>query len=334
MVQKISIEEALKLKNTLLVDARSPHEYSHDHILDAINLPLLNDKEHHMVGTIYIRISKEDAIEKGMEYYAEKVPTIIKTIQPYKDKTIIVYCARGGMRSKIIASLLDSIGLKVYQIDGGYKLFRHYLLEQLNNFKLKPKVYVLHGLTCTGKTSLLENLPNSLDLEQLAQHRGSLYGAVGRQPHSQKKFENLLLKRLTELNNQPYIFVEGESRKIGDLQIPSFLWQAMEKADNLLITRTLPVRVKAMAKEYFIDHPEEIKEITASLWKVISKKNKTEMLELLEKKEYEQAAEILLTKYYDPLYDYTLKKEAYLFEVNNNHLEEAVKIIKNKVTTD
>ena len=165
----------------------------------------------------------------------------------------------------------------------------------------------------------------------MAQHRGSLYGALGLKPNSQKKFENLLLKRLNELNDQPYIFVEGESRKIGNLQIPVFLWEAMENGINILVTRTLPVRVKELVKEYFVDHPEEIKKISASLWRVISKKNKQKMLDLLEQQEYELAAKILLTKYYDPLYEHTLKRKQYLFEVNNDDLEKATSIIKDKV---
>jgi len=134
-----------------------------------------------------------------------------------------------------------------------------------------------------------------------------------------------------ELNNQPYILIEGESRKIGNLQIPAFLCEAMEHANNILITRSLSVRVKELVAGYFINNHDEITQITKKLWKVISKNNKQKMLELLEQKEYHQAAEILLTKYYDPLYEHTLKKKNYLFEVNNDDLELATKIIKDKI---
>lgn len=237
------------------------------------------------------------------------------------------------MRSGIIASLLESIGFKVLQIKGGYKLFRHYILDKLNNFQLKPKVYVLWGLTCTGKTQLLQQFPNSLDLEGLAQHRGSLYGAIGLKPHSQKKFENLLLQRLNELNKKKYIFVECESRKIGNVQMPDFLFKAIMNGANVLITRDLTVRVKEMVKEYFLNPKivEEIKEITKKLWKVISKKKKQQMLEHLENKEYEQAARILLVDYYDPLYNHSLKKVNYSFEVCNDVLSEAVEKLKKLV---
>jgi len=333
MVKQISVEEAFQLKDTIFIDARSPKEYEIDHILGAINIPLLDNEERHEIGIIYKQISQDLAIEKGLGYYSKKIPSIIKIVKPYKDKTLVLYCARGGMRSGIIASLLESIGFKVLQIKGGYKLFRHYILDKLNNFQLKPKVYVLWGLTCTGKTQLLQQFPNSLDLEGLAQHRGSLYGAIGLKPHSQKKFENLLLQRLNELNKKKYIFVECESRKIGNVQMPDFLFKAIMNGANVLITRDLTVRVKEMVKEYFLNPKivEEIKEITKKLWKVISKKKKQQMLEHLENKEYEQAARILLVDYYDPLYNHSLKKVNYSFEVCNDVLSEAVEKLKKLV---
>jgi tRNA 2-selenouridine synthase len=331
MVKKITVADSFKLENAVFIDTRSPAEYQDDHIIGAINLPILDDQERHEVGLMYKQISQELAIEKGLEFYSKKIPNIVKVIQPHKDKTIVVYCARGGMRSGIIVSLLESIGMKVYQIEGGYKLFRNYLLEQLNNFKIKPKVYVLHGLTCTGKTELLDKLENVIDLEGLAQHRGSLYGAIGLKPNSQKKFENLLLAKLKELNSKDYVLVEGESRRIGDCIMPECLWKAMEKGENIMVTRSLQLRFKAMVKEYFLNPKiaEEIKEISKGLRRTISKENKEKMIELMESKEYEKAAEILLTKYYDPLYEHSLNRMKFSLTINNDSVAEAVKEIKN-----
>lgn len=333
MPQKTNIKEALKLDNTVFIDVRAPLEFEKDHILGAVNLPVLDNEERAIVGTIYKQVSQKIAIEKGMKYYEQKIPNIKRFIRPYKDKTIIVYCWRGGMRSEIPATLFESLGYKTFQLEGGYKSYRQHVLEQLTNFKLKPKVYVLWGLTCTGKTQLLQKLPNSLDLEGLAQHRGSLYGAIGLKPRTQKMFDNLLLKRLKELNNQPFVFVEGESRRIGNVITPDFLWKVMCKGTNTLINRSLNVRVKEMVKEYFLNPKivEEIKEITKNLWRVISKRKKQVVLELLDKEEYEKAAEILLVDYYDPLYQHTLKKKEYAFEVNNDEVEKAVKEIENRI---
>ena len=330
MVTKITLEEAFKLKDKLFIDTRSPKEYTNDHILGAISLPILDNQERHEVGLIYKQISQELAIEKGIEYYTKKIPNIIKTIKQYQDKTLIIYCARGGMRSGIITTLLESLELKVYQLKGGYKEFRNYLLKKLNNFTLKPKVFVLHGLTCTGKTELLKKIPNFLDLEGIAQHRGSLYGAIGLIPNSQKKFENLLLARVTELNEQPYLIMEGESRRVGDCIMPPFLWSARENGQNILIERTNKLRFKTVIKEYFLNPKimEEIKVISQKLSKNLSKKNKEDLLNYLENKNYEKAAEILLLKYYDPLYEHTLNKKKYVLTVNNDNLAKAVTEIK------
>ncbi len=333
MVQKITPAEAFKLEKALFIDARTPKEYDEDHILGAISVPLLSDQERHEIGIIYKQKSREKAIERGLEIFPSKIPSIYNAVKDHKDKTIIVYCARGGMRSGIIASLIESIGFKVLQMDGGYKEFRHYLLNQLNNFQLKSKIVCLYGLTCSGKTELLKKFPNSLNLEELAQHRGSLYGAVGLKPNSQKKFENLLLQRLTELNREKYIIIEGESRKIGDVEIPLVLWKAMKQGINVLITRSMERRVEEAVKEYFFfpDSIQQIKEITPKLKEVISKEKKKEVIELIEQKDFSAAIKILLENYYDLLYAHTINRQQYAFQVNNDNSEKAVKEIREKL---
>ncbi len=333
MPEKITLQEALKLKDAVFIDVRAPLEFEEDHLLEAINLPILSDEERHIVGTIYKQVSQNLAIEKGMEYYREKIPRLTEFVSQFQGRPIIVYCWRGGLRSKIICDLFESLGYPTYQLKEGYKAYRAFVLKELIDFQLKPKIFVLHGLTCTGKTALLQQLPNSLDLEGLAQHRGSLYGAIGLKPRSQKMFDNLLLQKLKELNYKEFIFVEGESRRIGDLMLPDFLWKAICSATNVLIIRDLDIRVREMVREYFLNPAivEEIKEITRKLWKVISNKRKEEMLLHLENKDYEKAAEILLTDYYDPLYNHSLKKLTYAFEVKNNELDLAVKEIMKKI---
>jgi len=334
MIKKITVEKALTLQNSLLIDARSPKEYHEDHLQGAINLPLLNDQERHEVGLIYKQISREKAIEKGMHYFAPKVPTIYNVVKNHSQKNIVLYCARGGMRSGIIASLLDSLGFKVYQIEGGYKSFRNYMVKTLYNFPLKPKVVVLWGLTCTGKTALLHQLPNSLDLEELAQHRGSLMGHLGLQSNSQKKFENLLLQRLQELNREEAIFIEGESRRIGDVIIPEFLYKAMLSGTPVLVTRSLQKRVEAMSEEYFkSEHLEEIKKIVKEFSRLLSNKQKSEIIKFIDETENLEAAKIILQYYYDPLYEHTLKNFKFVHEVNNDDVRKAVKDLKTKVLT-
>lgn len=330
MINKISVAEALSCQDALFIDARTPKEYAEDHILRAVNVPLLDDQERHEIGLIYKQYSREKAIERGMELFPSKIPSIYNAVKNHREKKIIVYCARGGMRSGIIASLLESIGFKVLQVEGGYKSFRHYLTYQLYNFPLEPKIICLYGLTCSGKTKLLEQLPNALNLEELAQHRGSLYGGVGLNPNRQKKFENLLLQRLRELNHHDYIFVEGESRKIGDTEIPPFLFKAMKKGINIRINKDFELRVKECVQEYFSSPQkvQQIREITPQLRDIISNKRKQEIIVLIDEKKYEEVAGILLKEYYDVLYAHTLKHVAFDLEITHNNSEEAIRKLK------
>jgi len=214
----------------------------------------------------------------------------------------------------------------------GYKAFRNYMVRQLDDFQLKAKVVVLYGLTCTGKTALLQQLPNSIDLEGLAQHRGSLMGALGLQPHKQKKFENLLLKRLRELQDQDYIFIEGESRRIGDVIIPAFLYKAMLKGIKINIHRDIEKRAEAMAEEYFKkEHLQELKNIVQSFNRLISKDKKNEVVNLIDQGKHQQAAKIILEYYYDPLYKHTLDKLNYAFEVNSDDIKKGLEELKEKI---
>ncbi len=336
MVQKIAIAEALVLPKALFIDARTPKEYAEDHILGAVNVPLLDDQERHEIGIIYKQYSREKAIEKGMELFPAKIPSIYDAVREHREKTIIVYCARGGMRSGIIASLLESIGFKVLQVEGGYKSFRNHILNELHHFNLKPRIICLYGLTCSGKTKLLEQLPNSLNLEELAQHRGSLYGGVGLKPNRQKKFENLLLQRLRELNHYEYIFVEGESRKIGETEIPSFLFKAMKEGMNVLVNKDFELRVKECVAEYFSspEKVQQIREITPTLRDIISNKRKQEIITFIDAGQYEEVARILLKEYYDVLYAHTLKNVRFDVEITNNRLEEAKKELRTKIEED
>jgi len=328
MFQTIPIEEALK-QQAIFIDTRTPKEFEEDHLPSAINLPILSNDERAIVGTIYKQVSQEDAINKGVEFFAQKMPDYIKEVSQYKKKPIILYCWRGGMRSKTITSLLDSLGYNVKQLIGGYKSYRAYVKQQLDNYQLTPKICVLWGLTCTGKTALLQKLPNVIDLEGFAQHRGSLYGALGLTPNSQKRFDSLFLEEINKLNQEPYIIVEGESRKIGDVQIPEFFYKAMLKGTHLHITRNLDLRAKEAVKEYLTS--EEIltkfKTITQNLDRLLSNKRKQEILQFIENQQYEDAVKILLTDYYDPLYNHTLKKMNFSYEVNNDEEEKAVEEI-------
>ncbi len=322
----ITFTDARKKENIIFIDTRSPKEFAEDHIPGALNVPLLDDEERAIVGTLYKQVSRDKAVEVGIEFFAKKLPVFVKPFNEHRDKTIIVYCWRGGMRSKCVVDFLYALKYPVVQMEGGYKSYRAYIREKLENFQLRPKVVVLWGLTCTGKTALLQLFPNCIDLEGLAQHRSSLYGAIGLTPRSQKMFDSLLLQELERLSQEKVIFMEGESRKIGDVQMPDFLFKAMKQGMPILIRRSVEKRVELAVREYFkLEFIPKIKEITQLLWRVIGKKKKEEMIACLDKGEYATAAKILLMDYYDPLYQHTLKELSFVKEINTDNLEKARK---------
>ncbi|PIN76543.1 tRNA 2-selenouridine(34) synthase MnmH [Candidatus Woesearchaeota archaeon CG10_big_fil_rev_8_21_14_0_10_36_11] len=330
MVQKISVNDALQQKNVSFIDTRTPKEFAEDHIPNAINIPILSNEERAIVGTLYKQVSQQQAIDKGVEFFSSKLPEFMKEINKHKSNELIIYCWRGGMRSRAVVALLESLNYTVKQLDGGYKAYREHVRDTLHHYKFKPTLIMLWGLTCTGKTQLLQNFDNSLDLEGLAQHRGSLYGAIGLTPRTQKRFETLLLQRLNELNAEKYVLVEGESRRIGNLMIPEFLWKKMMDGIHVLINRHIDVRAQEAVREYFtLESVEKIKEITLMLPRILGKKRKQDIVNLVNTKEYQKAATILLEEYYDMLYAHTLKKWNYTLEVNNDDINKAV----NKLNT-
>ncbi|PIN87627.1 tRNA 2-selenouridine(34) synthase MnmH [Candidatus Woesearchaeota archaeon CG10_big_fil_rev_8_21_14_0_10_32_24] len=326
MIPTISIEEALKTSH-IFIDTRTPKEFAEDHLPGAINIPILSNEEREVVGTLYVQVSKQEAIDKGVELFSPKLPSFMKEINQYRNQKLIINCWRGGMRSRAIVALLNSLGYDVMQLEGGYKSFREYVREKLYNYEFKPQLIILWGLTCTGKTKILHYFPHSLNLEGLAQHRSSLFGAIGLIPNSQKRFENLLLRRLDELNQQEVVIVEGEGRRIGDVIIPENIWDKILKGKNIHVVGSLDKRAEIAVAEYMKkeENIHLIKEITQRLWKVISKENQQKVIKFIDQKDYVLAAKILLEFYYDPLYSHTLRQIKFDAEMNTDDIESAVK---------
>lgn len=277
-----------------LIDVRSPKEYEKDHIPGAINLPLFTDKERHIVGLLYKQQGRDEAIIEGSKFYGEKVPSFLKTMQQYKDKQIIVYCWRGGMRSETIASLFASVGYNAKKLQGGYKAYRAWVRKRFE--ELDVQCHVVHGLTGVGKTEKLKQFNNFLDLEACAGHKGSKFGHIGMTPVTQKMFESRLLQHI-----KPTMIVEGESRRIGDLFIPEPLWNAMNKGTHYTLTAPLQERVNRIMREYG-DHTSELIDVTKTLGQPLSKKRVTEICELFNTNQ-KLAITILLIEYYDVKYN-------------------------------
>ncbi|MBR9676095.1 tRNA 2-selenouridine(34) synthase MnmH [Candidatus Woesearchaeota archaeon] len=323
-IKQVELEEALILKNVVFLDVRSPKEYVEDHIPQAVNLPVLGDIERHLVGYTYKQVSKEKALEDAKKFFEKKLGDIENKIKEFEGKTIIFYCFRGGLRSAAITEHVSKIRKKVYQLRGGYKSYRESVRKELENISLPKNVFVLNGYTGTGKTALLKKLENSVDLEGLAQHRSSMFGGVGLKPRSQKMFESLLLVELKQ--KRPYLVLEGESRKIGNLMIPEKLFLSMQKGINILISMRITKRAERLLKEYFKkeDDIEEIKDIMPKLKSKISNAKYEECLSLINKKEYLGFCKELLGEYYDPLYEHSIKSLAVEKKINCSDLNKIV----------
>lgn len=285
-----------------LIDVRSPREYAKDHIPGAINLPLFTDEERHIVGLLYKKEGRDKAIIKGSKYYGDKVPNLLKSVQKYKDKKIVVYCWRGGMRSEAIASLFASVGYNVKKMRGGYKGYRGWVNKQFE--QLDIVCHVVHGLTGVGKTEKLKLLPTFLDLESCAGHKGSKFGHIGMTPVTQKMFESNLLQ---QINSNKLMVVEGESRRIGNLFIPKQLWHCMNKGTHYTLTAPIDERVERIVREYG-NHQNELIKVTKTLKQPLSKQRINEVCELFST-DINQAIKILLTEYYDLNYNTGVHKE-------------------------
>lgn len=329
-MQQITLQDALSMANVVFIDTRAPIEFEEDHLPNAVNIPIINNEERVIVGTIYKQVSQQKAIDIGLGFYKNRIPKIMAQVESYKNKKLIIYCWRGGLRSKTITALLEDAGYTVFQLIGGYKSYRAYVIEELKNYKLKPKLITLYGLTCTGKTALLSAFSNSIDLEAFAGHRGSMYGGIGITQNSQKRFENFLFQKLEALKNEKYILVEGESKRIGNVFIPEFFYHAMEHDIKLKITRSMDNRVKAGAEEYCDtqEKQEEMRRITKLIRQKMSNKTKEEILVAIDKKLFTNAWKLLFTEYYDPMYNYYLNKQEYAAIIENNDFNRAVKEIK------
>jgi tRNA 2-selenouridine synthase len=235
-----------------VLDVRSPGEYQHAHIPGAYSFPLFTDEERKIVGTTYKQVSRESAIREGLDFFGPRMRTyidqaeailasrlVVPAEQAGPSKTLLVHCWRGGMRSAAIAWLLDLYGFKVYSLVGGYKKYRHWVID---TYSSPVPLAILGGFTGSGKTYVLQQLSLTgqpiLDLEALASHKGSAFGNIGMpQQPSQEHFENLLAHSLNRLGIQPgtvytgsSIIIEDESQRIGLVNIPQVFWNLMRSS--------------------------------------------------------------------------------------------------------
>ena len=333
MITEINIEELKALDHPILVDVRSEGEFAEATIPGSLNLPLFNNAERVEVGTTYTQATPSLARELGLQIVSPKLPDIVKKVEELSKKgPLVLFCWRGGMRSKSLAAVVDLMGIPVYRLQGGYKAYRSQVVDFYEN-KLPIQVVVLRGNTGVGKTELLRKLRAegypAIDLEKLANNRGSVFGAMGLgSPPSQKRFEGLLYEELESLSKFPYIIVECESKRIGRVTLPKSFFTAMQEGIQILQCDSLKNRVQRLLKEYTAV-PNALQEIGTALerlTKTLGHVKVQELRTLLDRDCLDVFTERLLVEYYDKLYAYPNEPSSeYVFYLN---FEEPAKALR------
>jgi tRNA 2-selenouridine synthase len=240
-----------------ILDARTPSEYALDHVPGALCAPVLDDAERAEVGTLYKQVSPFEAKKRGAMLVARNVARHIETLFAGKPREWkpLVYCWRGGKRSGAMAHILREVGWEAQTLPGGYRAYRRWVVGELARLPYRFEFRVIHGATGSGKSRVLRALAEAgaqtLDLEALAQHRGSVLGAMPGQPQpSQKWFESQVLWRLSTLDASQPVYVEGESKKIGEVQVPGALMERMRASQCMVVHADVDTRVALLMDEY------------------------------------------------------------------------------------
>jgi tRNA 2-selenouridine synthase len=302
----LSVPDFLQHAQTLpVIDVRSPGEFAHAHIPGAVNIPLFDNEERALVGTKYKQAGKDHAVLVGLEMVGPKLAGFVRQVRKLNPtgREVLVHCWRGGMRSGSFAWLLNTAGIRATTLEGGYKAYRSAVLAR---FAEPHKLLILGGKTGSGKTDILKALATKgeqvIDLEALAHHKGSSYGAIGQPPQpSSEQFENRLYHELRQLDSIKRIWLEDESRNVGTCFIPMALWQQMRAAPVAFVDVPKAVRIERLVQEYAgIDH-NLLVEATLRIEKRLGGKALKDALTALEQQDYATVADLTL-HYYDKAY--------------------------------
>jgi tRNA 2-selenouridine synthase len=295
-----------------VIDVRSPSEYAEDHIPGAINLPVLDDAERARVGTVYVQESRFLARQIGAALISRNIAGHLEGALAGKPGTFrpLVYCWRGGMRSGALATVLAQIGWRTTVLRGGYKTYRRRVKTRLYDEDLPHRFVLLDGRTGTGKTAILRLLAQrgvqTIDLEALAGHRGSVFGAVpGKAQPSQKMFESNIAAALDALDPARPVVIEAESSKIGVLNLPASLWKAMMGGRRIVVSAPVDARARYLTEQYAAEGRHGLGLLGAAVDELAPRHGRKIVAAwraLLEVGDFEALAHDLIERHYDPAY--------------------------------
>jgi tRNA 2-selenouridine synthase len=300
-----------------IIDARSPSEFRDDHLPGAVSLPVLNDAERAQVGTLHKQTSAFEAKKIGAALVARNIAHHLETYFHTKPRNYrpLIYCWRGGSRSGAMTSVLRSIGWNAAQLEGGHKAYRHHVIEELTRLPAQLDFRVICGPTGVGKSRFLHEMKNCnaqvLDLEDLAAHMGSVLGAYPARPQpAQKLFESRIWYALQGFDPGRPIFVESESKKIGNLHTPEELLNRMRTAKCINLNADIPVRVELLKQEYahFLSDAELLGEKLDCLIAIQGKERIENWKSLARSRQWDELVSELLIYHYDPAYTRSLDR--------------------------
>ena len=309
---KIDVIRFLELSETIqIADVRSPSEFNFGHIPGAVNIPLFNDKEREAVGIKFKKEGRSAAIIEGLKQAGPALTSKLKLGVKIADNgKLLVHCWRGGMRSETMAWLFSLSDLEVNVLDGGYKSYRHHILESLSE---KRKMIVLGGMTGSSKTHILSYLKSSgqqvLDLERLANHKGSAFGALGQPPQpTTEQFGNMLYNDLKKQNSNLPFWVEDESRNIGSIFMPDTFYLNMQETPTIVLVMDIKTRLPLLIEEYSAYPTEALETSVLKISKRLGGDKTKDAIKAIDEADFAKAIELVLY-YYDKAYLFGLKKK-------------------------
>ena len=338
IVDSISAADFLnKSKNELIIDVRAPIEFFKGHLPNAINIPLFEDSERAEIGTLYKQQGKDTAVNRGLEIVSPKMTSFVNQVKSLsKNKKVFVYCFRGGMRSNSFAWLMNTSGLDAVIMKGGYKAFRNYVLEY---FDQERKIILLGGKTGSGKTDILKKLTpynfQIVDLEGIAHHKGSAFGAINEQKQNhQQAFEHQLYDELSMLDNALPVILEDEAQTIGFNKLPHGLWQQMKQSTIIKIEIPFELRVQKLVEDYTTVDIEALKACVIKISQQLGTLNTKLCLHYLDEKNLSDVARLSLL-YYDRAYEFSYKnKKQPIINLNSDTINAEINALKIKQVID